>query len=259
LTRYYLDNSVHLERWTGDTPVRDEIAALLSGDEHVTSSHVLREWRHTVDGTAGDILNAIQGGAGDLSSVYARLSQGHRREPGQRLRVLAMLANQQREPSVVELRIRAQRLLRFSSKEMFLHKIKEVRNGSDCGLAKNEVKQGRDGRYSLVDRCRRKDEICRQDRFVEECRDKWKAASEGLVKHSDSKRAGDRKMGKLGLELLHDASKRKGKNCYAQTGDISISLECEPGETILTTDRSFEAMSKETGVQVKRIQATPHP
>jgi len=257
VTDYYLDTTALIERWTGEADVRDEILAILGEGVHATSSHVRREWKRVIDGTVADVLNAIRDGESDLGSILARLSQGWGRQQGQRLRVLAMLANQIRDCSPIELELRAGQLLRCGSEQMFVHHIGEVRNGSDCGLSKNEVTRGSDGRYSLVDKCKRDEEICRQDEYIADDLPKWKSASQGLVDHSD--RSGDRKMGKLGLELASTPVKRKGKNCYARTGDISISLECKAEETLLTTDASFDAMAKETGMPVKRIKATSPP
>jgi hypothetical protein len=257
VTDYYLDTTALVERWTGEAEVRDEIVALLDGGKHATSSHVQREWKRIIDGTVADVLNAIRDGQDDLGDVFARLSQGWGRQPGQRLRVLAMLANQLRDSSPTELRLRALQLLRCGSAQMFAHHVQEVRNGSDCGLAKNEVRRGRDGRYSLVDKCQRKEEICRQDQYIEDDVAAWQSASKGLVEHSS--RSSDQNMGKLGLQLVTEPAKRKGKNCYGRTGDISIALECRPDETLLTTDASFEAMAKEAEITVRRVGATSPP
>lgn len=257
MTDYYLDTTALIERWAGESSVRDTLLGLLKEGRHATSTHVKREWKGIVDGTAADVLNAIRDDEDDLGSVFARLAQGWGRQPGQRLRILAMLANQRPDSSLVELRLRAQQLLRCGSQQMLSHHVHEIRDGSECELAENEVKRGRDGRYSLVDRCKRTDQICRQDQYVQDGLATWEGASKGLVDHSDRK--SDRDMGHLGLELVVDASKRKGRNCYGRTGDISISLECRESEVLLTTDKSFEAMAKGTGIKVKRVNATPPP
>ena len=256
MTNYYLDTTALIERWAGEADVRSEILELLKEGTHATSSHVEREWKGIVDGTAADVLNAIRDDADDLGSVFARLSQGWGRQPGQRLRILAMLVNQRPDSNPIELRLRAQQLLRCGSEQMLMHHVREVRDGSQCGLAKKEVEQRRDGRYALVDKCKRTDEICRQDQHVQDQLETWQRASSGLV---NSDRKSDRDMGKLGLQLAADASKRKGRNCYGRTGDISISLECRDDEVLLTTDRSFEAMAGEAGIKVKRVKATSPP
>ena len=259
MTTYYLDTTALIELWAGDGDTRAEIASLLErGDGHVTSSHVRREWKRIVDSTAADVLNAIADGVSDFTDLYARLGQGWGRDSGQRFRVLAILANQEESVDLITLKLRAEQLLRYRSKVMFDHHLDDVRDGSECGLARNEVKRGPDGRYRLVDTCKRTDEICRQRDFIEERRALWRTASEGLLKHAS--RDGDRKMGRIGLEVLNEEDRRKGKNCYARTGDISISVECRPGEeTLLTTDRSFEAIGKEVGAAVQTVAATPGP
>jgi hypothetical protein len=210
-----------------------------------------------VDGTTADVLNAMAEGQEDLGSIFAKLSQGWGREAGQRLRILALLAGQNRYVSTVELRLRARLLLRSSSRLMFGHHVDEVRDASGCGLARREVEALRTGRLTLVDKCRRTDQICRQDRFIEERKEYWQDASQALVDHATRK--SDQKMGKLGLEIAAKPLQGKGKNCYGRTGDISISLECDSDETVLTTDQSFEAIAKGRGFAVKRVAPTGRP
>jgi hypothetical protein len=233
------------------------ILELLKGEKHATSTHVRREWIRLIEGTTADVLNAMDDGQEELGAIFAKLSQGWGREAGQRLRVLAMLAGRNRQVSAVELRLRARQVLRSSSKQMFEHYLDEVRDGSECGLARNEVETVRGGRLVLVDKCKRTDVICRQDNFISENLGDWSSASQGLAKHS--RRTSDQKMGKLGLEIAGDPPKGKGKNCYGRTGDISISTECAKDETLLTTDQSFEAIAKERGLLVTRVQGTSPP
>jgi hypothetical protein len=229
----------------------------LGEETHATSTHVRREWVHLIEGTAADVINAIGEGDEDLTAIFARLSQGWGREPGQRLRVLAMLAGQKRQVSVTELRTRAQQLLRTGSQELFEHHLDEVRDGSECGLARNRPETGGGGRLKLVDTCKRTDDICRQDQFVAENEGSWAAASQGLVDHGVTD--ADRNMGKVGLEIAGNPPIGKGKNCYGRTGDISISVEGGAEETLLTTDRSFEAIAKVRGITVTRFQGTAPP
>jgi hypothetical protein len=257
LTRYYLDTTALIERWAGDPQARRAVIDSLGDDKHATSTHVRREWIRLVEGTTAGVLNVIEGGQEGLGAIFAQLSQGWGRDAGQRLRVLAMLAGQNRQVSAVELRLRARQVLRSRSKQMFGHHVDAVRDASECGLARNEVEAAGNGRLALVDRCKRTDAICRQDQFIDERQDDWRTASQGLVEHSG--RSGDQKMRKLGLKIADNPLQGKGKNCYGLTGDISISMECAPGETLLTTDRSFEAIAKSRGLSVKRVPATSPP
>jgi len=256
VTRHYLDTTALLERFTGDATARGEVIGRLEGSEHATSTHVLREWIRLVEGTCAEVLNSMAEGEDDLGEIFARLSQGWGRETGQRLRVLSMLARGKREVSAIELRLRAQQIIRSGSREMFGHYLDEIRDGCECGLARLTVETER-GRMVLVDKCKRTDQICRQDQFIAERIEEWRAASKGLVEHGT--RDSDKNMGKLGLAIAEDPPKGKGKNCYGRTGDISISCECGQDETLLTTDRSFEAIVRERGISVTRFKGTSSP
>lgn len=158
--------------------------------------------------------------------------------------------------SATELDLRARQILRSGSQEMFMHHVDEVRDGSECGLARNEVKMS-GGRFVLVERCKRSDQICRQDRFIAQHLEEWEGASRGLISHATRKN--DREMGGLGMKIAANPPFGKGKNCYARSGDISISCECAAEETLLTTDASFEAIAKERGLNVKRFEGTAPP
>lgn len=257
MPRYYLDTTALIERWAGEPAARDAVRRYLRNESHATSTHVRREWVRLIEGTAADVINAINDGEEDLTAIFARLSQGWGREQGQRLRILAMLAGGKRQVNVTELRTRSQQLLRTGSQELFEHHLDEVRDSSECGLARNRVEASRGGRLKLIDTCKRTDDICRQDQFVAENEGSWAAASQGLAEHGITD--ADRKMGKVGIKVGGDPPIGKGKNCYGRTGDISISVECGEGETLLTTDRSFEAIAKARRISVTRFQGTAPP
>jgi hypothetical protein len=257
VTRHFLDTTALVERWTGDPDARQAVSDALGEEKHASSTHVRREWIRLVEGTTAEVLNAMADGEEDLGTIFARLSQGWGREAGQRLRILSMLAGGNRRVSTAELRLRARQVLRATSKEMFEHHLDEIRDGSECGLARNRVQPVRGGRLVLVDKCKRTDQICRQDRFIEEQSADWTSSSKGLIDHAERKT--DRNMGQLGLEIADDPPLGKGKNCYGRTGDISISIECAPTETLLTTDRSFEAIAKGRGISVHRFKGTSPP
>lgn len=257
MTRHYLDTTALVERWTGDPDARRVVSQLLGGEKHATSTHVRREWIRLIEGTTADVLNAMAEGEEDLGAIFAKLSQGWGREAGQRLRILSMLAGGNRSVSSSELRLRARQILRNSSREMFEHYLDEVRDGSECGLARNQVEPVQGGRLVLVDKCKRTDQICRQDQFISEHLDDWKRSSVALTSHSGRK--SDKNMGRLGSNIAADPQLGKGKNCYARTGDISISIECGPDETLLTSDESFRSIAKERGISVTKFKGTSQP
>jgi hypothetical protein len=261
LTRYFLDTTAHIERWAGDRSRQERVRGALTDDGHVTSTHALREWKHIIEGATADVLNALAGGAGSLPEVFAALSQGWGRSTGQRLRVLSMLAAGEDPLDAEVVQIRAQALLRYKSLALFHHQINEVRDSSQCGLARNRVFVRRNRRELLNPqtgrlRCKKTDTICRQDHALGDCVTALRAASQALLKSSD---AGHRKMGKVGQTAAAKSPERKGKNCYGSLGDISIALEVQNDEVVLTTDRSFEVMAPALGIAVERFNPTFPP
>lgn len=153
--------------------------------------------------------------------------------------------------------MRARAYLRYRARKTFHRTIDVVRNGSDCGLAKNVPFRDTNGRWSLVGRCKKDDQICRQDDFLDAERSRAEAAAKGLV--ASAERDPDKNMGRKMLKMLPVPRDRKGKNCYWETGDVSIALECDPDEVLLTTDRSFEAIGPALGLRVHRLKATSPP
>jgi len=154
--------------------------------------------------------------------------------------------------STLELRARA--YLRYRARKLFHRGIDVVRNGSDCGLAKNVAYQDEKGHWSLVARCTKDEQICRQDDFLGGEQSRAEAAANGLI--ASAERDADKKMGHTMLKMLPVPRDRKGRNCWGYTGDISIALECDPEEVLLTTDRSFEAIVPALGLRVHRLKAT---
>jgi hypothetical protein len=251
--RYYLDTTAHIERWMGDRATKGVVREKLKDRKHSTSSHALREWKHIVDRSAAEVLN-LEGQAGGLSSVLARLSQGRGRRAGQRLRVLSLLtagANQLGP----DLPIRARALLRYQSKSYFNHLIDDVRDGSECGLAAKTVRRGTGGRLELQDTCvKTDDEICSQFGFLNSKKGELERVGAALTA---SGTVGDRRLGKLALAAAQNPRDGKGKNCYAGLGDVCIALECGAKETLLTTDSVFTLMGNVLGFSVCRFNATP--
>lgn len=253
--RYYLDTTAHLERWAGEPAVRAELSRLLSDRQHATSTHVNREWKRIVDGGCATILNTLRDAGGDLQILSARLRSGFGRTPAQSALVLDLVTKGQPVDTTVD--IRARQFLRVLSRKMFETQIDEVRDSSECGLARNEVFRDRTGKHVLVDRCKKTDAICRQDQFLEERRpdaDKAAAALAGAAR-----RPADKNMGKLMASMIAKPPDRKGKNCYAHTGDISIALECSSDEVLLTSDQSFDTICPALRRRHHRFASTRPP
>jgi hypothetical protein len=261
LPRYFLDTTAHIERWAGDKTRQECVRGLLADDRHLTSTHALREWKHIIEGATADVLNALADGAGTMSEVLARLSQGWGRSTGQRLRVLSILAAGDEALDAELVEMRAQSLLRYRSHALFHHQIDEVRDSSECGLARNRVVSHKGKRELLnpdtnKDRCKKTDTICRQDAALGAKVTELESAADALSKSSESSH---RKMAQVAKAAVAKASERKGKNCYGSLGDISMALEVDGDEVVLTTDRSFEVMAPALGIAVERFNPTPPP
>ena len=119
MTRYYLDTSAHIERWSGEPALRKGIAELLVDEAHATSSHALREWKGIVEGGAADILNLLEESSDgmDIEALLARLSQGMHRDASKALRVLSMLS----AGGVIDANIetRARYMIRTGARKLF--------------------------------------------------------------------------------------------------------------------------------------------
>jgi hypothetical protein len=262
LTRYFLDTTIHVERWGGDRSVREDIEGRLSsGGPHATSTHCLREWKSIVLGSAADVLNSLRGGA-SWQDIFAVLSSGFGREQAQRLRVLSIITAGEDSVDPKLLETRADVLVRYGAEELFHRNVATVRDGSRCALAKNEVVQRLDGEYIFTNvelgnpRCRNADNVCDQVSDLESKVARLGAAAAALSK---SGREPLRKAGNAGMRAVKDRSKRKGQNCWTKLGDLSIALECADDEILLTTDHSFEEMAPALGIAVERLDYTKSP
>lgn len=255
MTSYYLDTSVQIERWFGSAQSRERITEVLGADgECSTSSHVRREWKHVVDQSAVDMLNVLT--SDDPQDDLPRLAQGHGRSANRRMLVLFNVMKNHRGAAWTreELRARARQMVEFRSDEMFSEGITTVRDTSECGLARAEHFTAPGGHYGLKTTCRRDEDICRQPDAIEDDLDTWEAgaAALGHVKRYES-------MGEAGLKMASKKPDRKGKNCYEKTGDLSVALGSAPGETIVTTDASFEVIGPAIGRQVRKLPPTAQP
>lgn len=260
MTRFFLDTTVQIERVAGGRPVKKKIADLLAGETHATSSHVRREWKHVIDGSCAAVLNALADSsdashAPDLGDLFARLGQGYGRAANSRLRVLSLLSAGSTEAQIGDIKTRAKAMIRYQSEVLFVDKIDTVRDGSECGLATNEVvKNLVVGRYELVDRCTRDQDICRQPAEIESKLTRFAAVGTALAAVSKYQR-----LGKTVREAAASALLRKGKNCYSVLGDVSIALDCADEEVLLTTDESYDVICPAIGITHTRISATPQP
>jgi hypothetical protein len=254
LTGYYLDTSVQIERWFGAQESRVSIGQVLnSGEANTSSTHVRREWKRFVEQSAIDILNTLT--SEDPHDDIPRLAQGYGREPNRRTLVLFNLVRDCGTPwTRDELRARARQMLEFRSEEMFEAGLSAVRDGSQCGLAESKHFVDSGGHYGLKTTCSKGESICRQPEALEEVLDRWQAGSEALKATADFE-----VMGKAGLKMAADKGQRKGRNCYATTGDLSVAISAEPSETILTTDASFEVIGPAIDRDVMRLPATSQP
>jgi hypothetical protein len=252
--RYFLDTSVHLERWAGERRVREQIKLLLGDRTHASSRHALREWKRIVERGVAELLNVAEQAGGDVGEIIARLRQSYGRGPGQALLVMHLVT--QGGPIDRTLEMRARRYLRYASSKQFHRQLDEVRDGSRCGLARNEVYQDGDGTWTLKWRCTKKEDICDHVAFLESDRIRASDAAQSL---RSSARPADKRMGMTMEAMIKNPRDRKGRNCWGSTGDISIALEARPKEVILTTDESFDSIGRAIGLRVERIKPTRGP
>jgi hypothetical protein len=258
LTRYFLDTTAQIERHAGAAAQREAVDSRLAGEQHATSTQVLREWKRIVDATAVDVLNLLREGVGDFRELFARLSQGWGREAGQRLRVLAMLAGQNPAVEISVLQARAELFLRSESAALFMSRINELRDGGQCGLAREVPKTQLRGKLFLTTQCKKTECACVQPAFLEGRKTDIAAAATALDAGGYAAYAKHIRT----VMSKPDHTDRKGKACWGGNGlggDLSIALDCAPEETLLTTDRSFEIMAPALGLSVDRISATPGP
>jgi hypothetical protein len=254
-TSYHLDTSAQVERWFGSGASQARFAKVLDTEgEHTSSTHVRREWKRIVDQSAVEMLNTLT--SEDPYDDLPRLAQGYGREPNRRMLVLISLMRQAKgqDWSRDELRLRASQLLDFRSAELFESGLSEVRDGSECGLADCDAAPGGGGHYAIKVTCQKTEQICRQPDDIESKLEHWTAAAQSLKEAKPYE-----SMGKTALKMASDSANRKGVNCYARTGDISVALECGEDETILTTDASFETIGPAIGRDVERLPATERP
>jgi hypothetical protein len=255
LSSYYLDTSAHVERWFGAASSQGRVAEALQGNgPHSTSTHALREWKHIVDESAGDILNTLV--SDNPEDDFPRFLQGYGREPNRRILVLFSLLRGARggDWTKDELRLRARHMLDFRSEQMFRKDMAAIHSSSRCGLAENEVAPDQGGIYALKSTCKKSEDICRQPDAIEDEVDRWTAGAKAL-KQSSAHEA----MGETALKMASSRNERKGRNCYAKTGDLAVAMDCPEGETLLTTDRSFEVMESAIERDVLRLAPTEGP
>jgi hypothetical protein len=205
-------------------------------------------------------LNALRTRPSSLSDIFARLSQGWGRTAGHRLRVLSLIAAGETSIDTALMEIRAQGLIRYQADEMFHAQIDTVRDGSECGLARNVVRADESGGLEFVhpatgsEWCKKTDTICRQDDDLGSKEQRLRAAG-----HALQASAAHRPFGDAAVLAADKPTERKGKQCFAKLGDVSIALECDPAEVILTTDSSFEVMATSLGFTVERFKPTAPP
>lgn len=241
--RYYLDTSAVFAREGGRSEVRDRVKLKLLGRKHATSTQVQREWNRITLVATVAVLKAVSS-AKDWTDVIADLRKGFGGTPSRNWMVAHWITGSDTTDLDV-VRCRAEDFRRSRHRVLLRAGIDTIRNGTDCGVAKRLPDKGKDGQWLYKPTCRKGDSICSQPEFLETQLDRAMAACEAL-ETSD-----DREHQRMGINSRRSIEKLKGGNreaskgeaCHAKNqigGDISIALECGEGETLLTTDASFE-------------------
>src|SRR5262245_40725982 len=81
-----------------------------------------------------------------------------------------------------ETQIRANQFLRYRGRGWFEELIDEVRDGSECELARERAGRGANGRLALRTSCAKTECDCRQIEFVDDHISDWKEAGSALAK-----------------------------------------------------------------------------
>ena len=248
-TRYFLDTSAQVERWAGTRLVKDNIRSRLGAADHGTSRHVLREWKHVVESTCLEVLNALDKSP-DFPTLFASLSQGFGRDASRRLRVLSVVFGGERTVDLQQIRLRCGMLLR-QHESLFMQNIDLVADHCECGLTDETPSTNRKGERELKWRCKKTEEICERKREVEATADELRTVGAALI--GDSRY---RAMGETAQRVADNPIEGKGQNCWRVLGDVSIALDCGEDDVLLTTDQSFEVIGPALGKQVERIAAS---
>jgi hypothetical protein len=241
-----------MERIGGKREIRDRLKVMLGRGGHATSSQVQREFNRIVLTACTKLLKALPV-AQDRMDVVNWMKQGYGREAARNWQITEMIMAEDVDFRAVEKR--AADYARVRARAEFRAITPTVRDGTECAIAVR-VPLEKHGALEYGSTCQKDAEICRQPEFLQENLDKVTAAAAALL---NSKRKPDREMGKKALANLEkiSANGTKGKACYASNGlggDISIALECEPDETLLATDESFDLLCPALGLKHERIQ-----
>lgn len=143
---------------------------------------------------------------------------------------------------------------RIRARVMFKTGISTIRDGTNCDVARRRPHFYKNT-WHYNPQCKKTDDICDQPAFLTGCRERAERASAALAA---SGRKGDRKMGEQARACLKKERPEatKGKACHADKGiggDIAIALECEEGEILLTTDKSFDSICPALGLEHIRL------
>jgi hypothetical protein len=249
-TTRFADTTALFEYHAGTGTTRAEARDQLKPRTNVASSdHVKREWNRILFSSVKAFIEALESEP-DLSAALARLSFGWGREPTQRLRATALVCAGSTRLDVTDAKIRGRQLLRGGGDVLFAQVVGDLRNSSRCGLAQEKPTQAPDGMWELKTTCKRREGICDHENRIATALGRWRAGASALA---SSTSPGLRQMGQRGVTMAADPVMRTGVNCYGKTGDLAIALDCDPHETLVTTDASFEVLASAMNFSVHRI------
>jgi hypothetical protein len=214
-----------------------------------TSEHVRREWNRIIFTSVSAFLEAVDTEP-DLAGVLRRMGVGFGREPSQRWLAAALMFGGKSSLDTTHIRIRALQMLRGEADARLRRTVSEIRADSHCGIAAGVPRQTPEGSWTLKVTCKRREGICRHEERLGTDLTRWDAGAKALRASSVKSH---RDVGSRAAEMSKEPAKRTGVNCFGRTGDLAIALDCRPGETLVTTDRSFEVLGPAMGFGVTRI------
>jgi hypothetical protein len=250
LSKRLADTTALFELHAGTASTRKQAQKLLQPTADVeTSEHVLREWKRILF-EAVRVIEEAADTEPDVSALLSRMALGYFRQPAQRLRALAIIVGGSSTTDMVAIKVRAGQLLRGDAERLLRASVSAVKRTSDCGLAKQVAQQTPSG-WTLKVTCKKREGICGHEERIEQQLARWRAGAAAL-------RASDRyaTMGTVAEQMAASPRDRTGSNCFNKTGDLAIAMDCNEGDVIVTTDRSFETMAQAMNFGVARIDTT---
>ncbi len=245
-TKLFLDTTIQIERITATRTRQQEIAAILHGNQVITSTYVLGEYLRTLVADAA-LLYRLVCDTEQLYDVETQIAHLFNKRSASRCLLLWAAFHRSgvydRTMILSKLRI----YLQYGLVNRFMVGIDELIDSTDCGLAKERPLLITD-RCQLRTQCTRSVRECALELFLTQHRSAIAVLAEGLRHHADRSLA---RLSQLCMQILEDPNVARGRNCTWYLGDLVIALEAPLDVEIYTTNlRHFEPICTLLGKKV---------